>query len=275
MAIDLEAYFRRIGYTGGRSPTLETLSALNRLHPEAIAFENLDPLMGRPVRLDDSALQRKLIEEGRGGYCYEHGLILRGVLEALGFEVAGLAGRVIKNLPPSGERPRTHMALRVHADGGDYIVDVGFGIAALAVPLRLEVDVAQETPHETYRLIRARDELEMQVNVDGDWDGLYRFDLQEQARADYEMRNYYTSTHPESQFVNELMVARIDGPNRHTLRNNVYALRTHGGGAERRELTTVADMRAVLENEFRIALPGGEDLDRTLERVLAQGHAAG
>ena len=58
--IDVDAYFRRIGYEGTRAPTLETLRALHRLHPQAIPFENLDPLLGRPVRLDPASLERKL-----------------------------------------------------------------------------------------------------------------------------------------------------------------------------------------------------------------------
>lgn len=273
MAIDLEAYFRRIGYAGPRAPTLETLCALNRLHPQAIAFENLDPLMGRPVALDDVALQRKLVTGGRGGYCYEHGLVFGGALEALGFEVSGLAGRVIKDPPPRGARPRTHMLLRVTIGGADFVVDVGFGIATLTAPLRLEVDIAQETPHETYRLIRAGDQFEMQVTIGGTWEGLYRFDLQKQNRADYEMRNHYTSNHPDSQFVTELMAARTEGGCRHTLRNDSYALRTPGGVSERRRLQTVAEMRAMLENEFRITLPEIGDLDPTLERILARARA--
>jgi hypothetical protein len=51
-AFDLAAYFARIGYDGPRTPTLETLRAIQLLHPQAIAFENLNPLLAIPVRLD-------------------------------------------------------------------------------------------------------------------------------------------------------------------------------------------------------------------------------
>ncbi len=68
MTIDLDAYFARIDYAGGRSATLDTLKALHLLQPQAIAFENLDPLLGRPVRLDAQAIERKLIHDGRGGF---------------------------------------------------------------------------------------------------------------------------------------------------------------------------------------------------------------
>jgi hypothetical protein len=63
-AIDLDAYFRRIGYVGAREPTRDTLAALHLGHARSIAFENLNPLLGWPVRLDATSLERKLIHDG-------------------------------------------------------------------------------------------------------------------------------------------------------------------------------------------------------------------
>ena len=69
--LDLDAYLRRIGYDGPRKASLEVLNALHALHPRAIPFENLDPLMGITPRLDLESLQTKLIVGQRGGYCFE------------------------------------------------------------------------------------------------------------------------------------------------------------------------------------------------------------
>src|SRR5205085_12496143 len=110
-AVDLDAYFKRIGYEGERTPTFETLQAIQLRHVQTIAFENLNPLMGWPVRLDIESLQQKLVREGRGGYCYEHNLLFRHVLKALGFEVTGLAARVLWNEPHGAITPRSHMLL--------------------------------------------------------------------------------------------------------------------------------------------------------------------
>ena len=63
---DVDAYFTRIGYGGSRAPTLDTLRAIVWHHTQAIAFENLDPLLRRPVRLDIASLQHKLLHGGRG-----------------------------------------------------------------------------------------------------------------------------------------------------------------------------------------------------------------
>src|SRR5689334_9048986 len=134
-AIDLDAYFERIGYTGAGTPTLDTLRVILLRHTEAIAFENLDPLLRRRVRLDAASLERKLVRDGRGGYCFEHNLLLRHALEGIGFAVTGLAARVIWNAPEGALRPRTHMLLRVQVEGTPYLADVGFGGQTLTGPL--------------------------------------------------------------------------------------------------------------------------------------------
>jgi len=270
MAIDLDGYFERIGYRGSRAPSLDTLRAINLLHPQAIAFENLNPLMKWPVALDTASLQRKLVVDQRGGYCFEQNLLLGDVLTALGFDVKGLAARVIRDAPSDSVTPRTHMLLQVALDGEAHIVDVGFGVASLTFPLRLEIGSEQATPHETCRLLKAGDSFELQMKVAGNWLGLYRFDLHEQQRPDYELANWYTATHPGSPFVTSLMAARVDPDCRHTLRDAVYTARYLTGRSERHTVGSVGDLRATLENVFRITLPDAESLDTALERVVAK-----
>ena len=155
MAVDLDAYFRRIGYARERTPTFNTLRAICRLHPQAIAFENLNPFMKWPVNLDLLSLEQKMVRDGRGGYCFEQNLLLSHVLKALGFQVRELAGRVVWNLPENAMTPQTHMLLQVALDEQDYIVDVGFGLGTLTAPLRLQINIEQSTPHEPCRLIKS------------------------------------------------------------------------------------------------------------------------
>src|SRR4051812_46583237 len=106
---DLDAYFRRIGYSGAGTATLDTLRAILVRHPEAIPFENLDPLLRWPVRLDIGSLQQKLVRDGRGGYCFEQNLLLGHALSDLGFQVTGLAARVLWIAPEGAVTPRGHM----------------------------------------------------------------------------------------------------------------------------------------------------------------------
>ncbi len=55
-AIDIQAYFERIGYEGTPMPTVDTLRTLHEKHTPAIPFENLNPLLGLPVKLDLQSL---------------------------------------------------------------------------------------------------------------------------------------------------------------------------------------------------------------------------
>ncbi|MEX5218439.1 MAG: arylamine N-acetyltransferase [Nitrospira sp.] len=269
-AIDLDAYFNRIGFDGLRTPTLDTLRAIQLKHSETIPFENLNPLMGWPVSLDLESLQRKMVAEGRGGYCFEQNLLLKHGLDALGFDVTGLAARVLWNTPDGVVLPRTHMLLLVVLDGRRYIVDVGFGGVTLTGPLRLEPDVEQATPHEPFRLIAIDDEFIEQVKIGGHWVSLYRFDLTEQLLPDYEMANWYLSTHPDSRFVTGLLAARPAPDRRYALLNNQLTVHYRNGGRERRLLTGVADMRETLERSFYLVLPDAPEVEAVLARLTEE-----
>lgn len=189
--IDLDAYFRRIGYSGSREATLEILRALHLRHPQAIPFENIDPLLRRPVGVDLAGLQHKLVGERRGGWCFEQNLLFRAALTALGFRATGLAARVLWNQPEDAITTRNHMLLRVDLDGIPYIADVGFGRLTLTSPLRLEPDIEQETPHEPFRLLRKNGDYRVQARIGTGWKTLYRFDLQEQFLPDYAVSSHY------------------------------------------------------------------------------------
>lgn len=270
-AIDLPAYFGRIGYRGESAPTLETLRAIHLRHVQAIAFENLNPLLRWPVRLDLTSLERKLVLGGRGGYCYEHNLLLAHVLRTLGFRVTCLAARVLWNQAEDAIPPRSHMLLRVDLDGRSYVVDGGFGGQTLTGPLRLEPDLEQPTPHEPFRLVRTGDDLKMQSKIAGAWKSLYRFDLQEQFLPDYEMFNHYFSTHPSSLFLGTLWAARPETGRRYTLLDNKFAVHPLRGLTQRRVLTTASEVRETLERVFLLKLPQTPELDVALARVALQG----
>jgi N-hydroxyarylamine O-acetyltransferase len=268
--IDLDAYFERIGYAGLRQPTLATLRAIHAAHPAAIAFENLDPLMGRRVFLDMGSVRKKLVQAKRGGYCFETNGLFAESLRGLGFKVTGLAARVLIGHAPGTSR-RSHMLLKIDLDEGSYIADVGLGSWALSGPLRLHDDREQETPHGPFRIQRAGDFLEEQTRIDGEWKPLYRFTLEETYAQDYEVANWYTSAHPDSQFRHRLMAARLPKGRRLGLLDNRFSIHHPDGQVERRELKTVAEIADVLENDFAIALPGPrEELMSALARVIPQ-----
>lgn len=264
----LDAYFRRIHYEGDRSPSLSTLQSIHRLHPRHIPFENLNPLLRIPVKLDLSFIVEKLVLTRRGGYCFEQNLILKFVLESLGFNVRGLGARVIWNAPVDAITARSHMLLLVEINSVRYIADVGFGGATLTGPLELKTDVIQQTPHESYRLVSMNDEYRLEVDLRGEWKALYRFNLQEQFPIDYEVSNWYVANCPESHFVTGLIAARVDEDCRHTLRNNEYSVHYLHAETEKRPVTDVDDLEKLLADVFHITIPEGHNARSVFQRIL-------
>jgi N-hydroxyarylamine O-acetyltransferase len=272
--VDIEAYFQRIGYAGPRDATLETLADIHLHHPQVIPFENLDPLLKRPVVLSAEALERKILFSGRGGWCYEQNLLMGSVLQAIGFRVTGLAARAMWNAPEGTVRARTHMLLRIDLpsnrdlEGGPYIADVGFGGLTLTGPLRLVRDIEQATPHETFRLLEAdRGEYVLQVLIGGAWKPLYSFDLQPQLLIDYEVWNWHLCHHSDSPFITNLMAARVTLDRRYGLLNNKLSIHAKSGESQHTTLATAADLRGTLEHLFGIELPDDPGLEALLTRL--------
>jgi N-hydroxyarylamine O-acetyltransferase len=266
MSIDLDAYFKRIGYSGDRQPTLALLRELHRRQPAAIAFENLSVLLGHGVPLDTPSLHTKMVAGGRGGYCYEQNLLLGSVLDALGFKFRHLTGWPRWQIAPGRVVPRTHLLLLVTIKGDDWLADVGFGGNTLTAPLRLNERGEQMTPHEPARIIERDGHLVIQPKIKNEWHDLVAFGLDHQNFAELEMGNWFTSTHPSSRFRNELFLARSDTGVRYGLLDNVLTTHKLGGTTGRHTLTSAAEIRDAIIDVFRVRLPSDPNLNATLAR---------
>lgn len=249
--MDLDAYFERIGYRGGREPTLAVLSAITRAHTSAIPFENLDVLRGRPIDLRPEALFDKLVTRRRGGYCFEQNGLLLAVLERLGFSVVPLSARVRIDRPRDFTPPRTHVFLRVELDGVSHLTDVGVGALSLTGTLRLHHDGAQPTPHEPRRIVREGTRWFHQVGYGDAWHDVCEFTLEEMPFIDRVLGNWFTSAHPESHFKNRLIVARAaDDGVRMTLLNDELKVRDRSGQARVTRIDSHDQLLEVLAEGF-------------------------
>ena len=137
---DVDAYFKRIKYTGPTECNLGTLKQIQWHHLKAFPYENLDIHLHRPIILDPSAIEEKIIRKGRGGYCFELNILLLHVLRALGYEVCPLAARVIFQKRADQVAGLTHVVLRVESEGASWLVDTGFGHFGPLAPLRICLD---------------------------------------------------------------------------------------------------------------------------------------
>lgn len=256
---DLERYFRRIAFSGPRAPTLDALNAICAAHTAAIPFENIDALLGRAPLLAPAALRAKLVDQRRGGYCYEQNALLRDVLLDLGFEVTSLAARVVWMAAPEAPlRARSHMLLQVALPGAPppaYLVDVGFGGHLLGAPLRFEPGRAQQTPGGIERITQDGECFTLEARLPAGWAPVYRFTLEPQRAVDYEPLNWFTATHPGSIFVHNLRLERLTPTLRAGLLNDRLTLRPRDGPAEVRRVTCATDFADVLDRTFGITPP--------------------
>ena len=262
--MQLDAYLRRIDYSGDLRPSAAVLAALHLAHATHIPFENLDVLRGVPIRLDLDSVHAKLVDARRGGYCFEHNLLFSAVLEEIGFTVTRLAARVRHGT--SSVLPRTHMLLLVgadtDADEARWLADVGFGAEGLLLPVPFGAGEESRQFAWTYRVVQGprgtalRDghEWVLQSRHGDEWLDLYSFTLDPQQQIDYEVANHYTSTYPESRFVKGLTVQLPTPVARTALRNRQLTVDA-GGTTTTRVMADDEEIRRVLKDTFGLAAP--------------------
>jgi N-hydroxyarylamine O-acetyltransferase len=258
MSFALDAYLARIGHSGARAPTAETLHAVHAAHALAIPFENLDILLGRGVSLDPARLAAKLVDARRGGYCFEHNSLLAAALRALGFSVELLGARVRMGPPRPNLPPRTHCLLRVTIDGAPWLADVGFGGDGLIDPLPWREDEELVTPSGRYRLAREGGDTVLHASHFGAEPlALYMIRADDPLLPiDLEMGNWFTSTHPSSPFTQRPIAQKIERARRLRLVGGELTIRHADGSIDARAVGE-PDLLDVLEKEFGLDFPAG------------------
>jgi N-hydroxyarylamine O-acetyltransferase len=205
--LEFDQYLERIGLAAAGSPTWQ---AIHRAHVTSIPFENLDPHRGLPVSLAQEDLERKLVAERRGGYCFEHNLLLASALEHLGLGVEPMLARVRAGGGPPERRPQGHALLRVtDGVGRQWHADVGFGLGTLLDPIPFGADADAIHTQSGWRFRVIEDERELVLQTDGPdgWRDVYGFLPVPAPRIDLEVGNWWVCTHPKSPFVSGLIAA--------------------------------------------------------------------
>ncbi|WP_037854270.1 arylamine N-acetyltransferase family protein [Streptomyces sp. NRRL S-340] len=267
---DLDAYLRRIGWEGGREPGLATLRAVHLAHSFSLPFENLDALSGTAPSLAPADLMAKMVRGRRGGYCYEHNSLLACALDALGFEVSGLAARVVLGADSPQSRPRTHMMLRVGVpdEPRPYLADVGFGATgALLLPVPLVLGAEFEDAGRRHRFARLPHggplelwALEAYDGASARWVAQYAFTLEPFTAADFEVFNWHVSTHPRSPFTRRAYLQKATAERHVALDGARFTESRADGTVTERTLTDEAEARRVADEEFGIEVPQGLNL---------------
>ncbi|HEY0622753.1 arylamine N-acetyltransferase [Sphingomonas sp.] len=251
---DIAAYCARVGYSGDLAVSADMLRALQAAHIAAIPFEAIDVLVGDGVSLDPAVIEDKLVHRRRGGYCYEQNGLFSRALEYIGFAVEPRIARVLwGGVGDDQFQPRTHMVLLVEAAGEQWLVDVGFGSAVPTAPLRWTSEIAQDTRLGQYRLMPTSFGRRLELETDGGWRALYEVLLEVPQREDFEVSNWFTSTHPQSPFRRNLIVARATRDERIILSGSELTFRSVGHDT-RKEKLDLAGLEIALREFFGLSV---------------------
>lgn len=257
-SFDEQAYFERIGWRDPSPPTFATLAGVLEAHMANIPFENLDVLLGRPIRVDLEGVQAKLVRNRRGGYCFEQATLLAAALESLGFHLERHTARVTMLLPRS-QAGRTHMFLTVAIGDMTYVVDPGFGSLASRVPVPLVDGSSATARHDTHWMARDDGHWILRAQVGEAPVDAWASTMQVENEVDFAMGSHFTSTYPASPFVNRMMMRALTPDGRVTVMNRDVTT-WRGNVPHKTLLEDRIALRALLREHFGFDLPEVERL---------------
>lgn len=245
----LDAYLRRLGLnTPGPPPTL---SALHAAHLQSVPFENLNIHQARPISLALPDIHRKVVQERRGGYCYELNSLFAALLRGLDYEVTLLSARVAREKGTFGPE-FDHLALRVVSGGQAYLADVGFGDAFLE-PLPLQHGFTRQQSYKTLKLVQEGPHWTYLEDRGGGLEPQYTFTLTPHQIEEFGAMNQWQQTAPESHFTQKPICTRATATGRITL-SGQRLITTENGVKSEQELTA-ADVEQVLLEQFDLRVP--------------------
>ena len=249
--VDTVAYLERIGYSGPIVPNADNLRAIHRAHLLAVPFENLDISLGRKIVCDEGAFLHKIVEQKRGGFCYQMNVAFAALLRGLGFRVTLLSARV--NREDGSPGPEfDHLALRVDLEE-PWLADVGFG-DSFVEPLRLQAGIEQPQGSRKFRLVYHHDALFLERDEsDGAWRGQYNFTLQPRSLEDFAPMCHYHQTSPESPFTRKRVCTRATPHGRITLADGKLVV-TRNGKKTELPIESEDEWKAALKKHFKITL---------------------
>ena len=237
------------------TPSLDGLYELIKAYRVAVPFENLDVLAGRTVSTNMEAIVRKVVDQGRGGWCYELNQLFAELLRGAGFAVKLRLARVTYRRPAPG--PLTHLVQLVSMADGQWLVDVGFGGPGPGEPLPLVEGEARCRDGSRFYLGR-NDAGGISVSrwMGGKWEQLYEIAPMDVLAIDLEMASHFLSTWEHSPFRRSFMCIAYDGE---------WNWALEGGELIRRDAlwnrvdsTPIDDayqLLDVLETRFRMRIP--------------------
>jgi N-hydroxyarylamine O-acetyltransferase len=237
--MNIDAYLARLGYHGPRASSEAVLRELHRRHLLTVPFENLDIHWKRPIVLDETRFIEKIVDERRGGFCYELNGAFAALLRALGFDVQLLSARPGETAPEFD-----HMALLVDSR---WLADVGFGESFLE-PLDVRRRDEQHDPAGVFRIEERGSELVL-MGEEGKLE--FFFTLTPHELEEFAPMCHYQQTSPESHFTQKRICSVATETGRITLTGDRLIVRKQGVRVET-PIASEEEWREALRERFGI-----------------------
>ena len=252
----VEQYLNRIKHVQVNKADLATLQSLHLAHVFNVPFENLDIHLGLGIDLDIIKVFKKIIDEKRGGYCFELNKLFALLLSQLGYQVRLSSARVLYGYPLGGEpRPRTHMVLFVVIEEVEYLVDVAFG-NGLFQAIEAKDGANLECYGQQYRLRQVPD-LGLLLELKVKRERLSLFSVEPELvsfNSDHEVANFFCSHSPDSVFTMRQYCTRPTVNGRITLDGMTLIVREKNK-VEKTKIADISQYLTLLQQYFDINLP--------------------
>ncbi|MEO8446501.1 MAG: arylamine N-acetyltransferase [bacterium] len=200
--MDTENYLKKLSVESSVKPSVEYLTELHYKHLLTFPFENLDIHNSTPIVIDVKNFYEKIINNNRGGFCYELNGLFNELLSAAGYKTYFVSCNIFISDEKGFSPDYDHIAIVVQTEDGEYLADVGFGDNFLK-PLKLIYNKSFEQYGVHYRLSKIdSDELLLEKSRNGsDYIREYKFRLLPKELNDFAERCHYQQTSPQSHFL--------------------------------------------------------------------------
>jgi N-hydroxyarylamine O-acetyltransferase len=230
------------------------LRRLHCAHLLSVPFENLDISLGREIVLDEIRFFEKIIQQRRGGFCYELNGLFAALLRELGFHVTLLSGRVAGK-EARFSREFDHLALLVQdpkQQDVHWLADVGFG-DGFEEPLQLADALEQTQAKAAFRTLVKGDRWVLERRDEADWYPVYDFAQTARQLQDFSDMCRYHQTSPDSHFTHNRVCSLATATGRITL-SGMSLIETESVLRTEREIQSATEYAAVLRDRFGIVL---------------------
>ncbi|MBA5761139.1 arylamine N-acetyltransferase [Vibrio sp. 404] len=228
---------------------VERVNYMIQRHLSLFAFSSVNVILDRDLSLDIESIVERIVVGKQGGYCFEHNKLMQSALEYLGYSVRPILARVLLNGDELNRR--SHRVTLLSLDGENYLVDVGFGLATPREALVLQSQ--QYTWHNQQVRLSAIENQDYRVEQreQDNWQTLYRFDLSETTETDCDASHFYTHKHPQSNFVNNLVVSKVHSNTRELVKRlELFEYDDQAGTERSSTIKTAKQLHQILSQQL-------------------------